>query len=607
MRGNTRERAFAKLLMLVSIVLALLILPIVILGWGPDSTAANKPASAESIPVQAVRAVIPDSPPALTKPTASCNMRRDQAAPMFVYPGYQAGQKVALYYNPMDLSYGCSASPYPLEIKSISVGLADSAPEFVGHWPVSIRLSIYSVDHAIPGRPRPGTERYHVDVPAMTDKWPVINPVQLPRGCCVDTTFFVVLEYTGQTPTPFPSVLMDNYASIPYWNAYVYRPAVQQWMEWHDQWTSPNPGFPYLRVNGETQSSFCSDVDNDGVPDSLDNCPTIVNPGQENHDADSMGDACDPDDDNDGVPDVSDNCQFVANPGQQDNDLDGIGDACDPDDDNDGVLDVSDNCPFKANPGQQDADADGIGDSCDVCTDTDHDGFGNPGFPANTCQTDNCPTTANPDQTDTDGDGLGNACDPDDDNDGIPDGSDNCPLAYNPLQQDFDGDGMGDACDPDDDNDGVPDTQDNCQFVVNPGQQNADQDQYGDACDPCPNDPFNDRDHDGLCANVDNCPNMYNPDQADANLNGIGDVCECACPGLCDWNTDGKINPIDVVGICSYVYKAYGSPPAAIPGCPALNGDWSCDAFISPVDVVLAVNRVYKSWGQPPCDPCEHH
>ncbi|HEV8574466.1 MAG TPA: choice-of-anchor Q domain-containing protein, partial [Dehalococcoidia bacterium] len=38
------------------------------------------------------------------------------------------------------------------------------------------------------------------------------------------------------------------------------------------------------------------------------------------------------------------------------------------------------------------------------------------------------------DGTDTDGDGLSDSCDPDDDNDGVLDGSDNCPTAYNPAQ-----------------------------------------------------------------------------------------------------------------------------------------------------------------------------
>lgn len=58
-----------------------------------------------------------------------------------------------------------------------------------------------------------------------------------------------------------------------------------------------------------------------------------------------------------------------------------------------------------------DTDEDGIADPCDTCTDTDGDGFGDPGFSGNTCAEDNCPETANADQADGDADGLGDACD----------------------------------------------------------------------------------------------------------------------------------------------------------------------------------------------------
>jgi hypothetical protein len=42
---------------------------------------------------------------------------------------------------------------------------------------------------------------------------------------------------------------------------------------------------------------------------------------------------------------------------------------------------------------QEDFDNDNIGDVCDNCTDTDGDGFGNPGFGYNTCPLDNCPNS----------------------------------------------------------------------------------------------------------------------------------------------------------------------------------------------------------------------
>jgi hypothetical protein len=103
------------------------------------------------------------------------------------------------------------------------------------------------------------------------------------------------------------------------------------------------------------------------------------------------------------------------------------------DHDNDDVPYFQDNCPQLYNPAQEDTDLDHIGDSCDLCTDTDYDGFGDPGFPANTCVQDNCPADANVSQLDFDSDGVGDTCD-------------NCDSASNYDQMDSDQDGTGDAC-----------------------------------------------------------------------------------------------------------------------------------------------------------------
>ena len=121
-----------------------------------------------------------------------------------------------------------------------------------------------------------------------------------------------------------------------------------------------------MSVNGSTVytgMTSADDQDGDGIPDSMDNCPTVFNPirpmdngKQPDTDSDGKGDACDPcpldantttckgldpnDRDGDGVANATDNCPDMANPDQVDSDMDGKGDACDA-------------CPNAANPGAQ--------------------------------------------------------------------------------------------------------------------------------------------------------------------------------------------------------------------------------------------------------------
>jgi hypothetical protein len=230
-----------------------------------------------------------------------------------------------------------------------------------------------------------------------------------------------------------------------------------------------------------------------------------------------------PDADHDRRADAEDNCKFIDNPYQEDNDSDDIGDVCD-------------NCPAASNADQSDADHDGIGNACDQCTDTDGDGFGNPGYANNTCPVDNCPLVSNPDQLDTDHDGLGDVCD-------------NCPTLGNADQVDTDEDGVGDLCDlcpghddhVDADLDQIPDACDNCPAIQNAGQTDTDGDGYGDVCDNCPLlisqnqrdtdgdgtgdmcDP--DIDNDGYANATDNCPFIIN-DQQNSDGDALGDACE---------------------------------------------------------------------------------
>ena len=315
------------------------------------------------------------------------------------------------------------------------------------------------------------------------------------------------------------------------------------------------------------------DYDNDTISDVADNCWEAFNPDQEDEDSDGLGDACDDCTDVDGdgygyprFPDNScllDNCPDVSNPDQTDVDSDELGDMCDscPNDphndvDSDGVCGDTDNCPEVANPNQEDGDSDGLGNICDNCMDTDGDGFGNPGFPNNSCILDNCPEMTNPDQIDSDGDCMGEVCDP-------------FPDIYDPAQADSDGDGLGDLCD-------------NCPYNDNFGQEDSDLDGVGDVCD--------------------NCTNDHNYNQEDTyppQTNNCGDACECEG----DFDEDHDVDGTDAASFkIDFGRSGFNNPCESGDTC---DGDFDCDADVDGTDATLFKSDFGRSGFSNPCPVCE--
>lgn len=184
---------------------------------------------------------------------------------------------------------------------------------------------------------------------------------------------------------------------------------------------------------------FLDDIDEDGIPDSLDNCPLIANLEQIDFDEDSFGAACDC---NDSLATVNPAAEEII-----DNDID---DNCNgeidegpvmmgPDSDGDGISDDMDNCPDLPNSDQMDLDNDDVGAACD-CDDAPLTGAA--------CS-EGCTTF----YADNDGDGFGDAniiniaCIA---SEGFVDNNTDCDdnnVNINPLAQEIPANGIDDNCD----------------------------------------------------------------------------------------------------------------------------------------------------------------
>ena len=279
--------------------------------------------------------------------------------------GFQTGQApsdvIVTYFDPAT----CATPGYPFQVESFSFMLI---PLVGNSWPIKMDVVLYAPVVSGDKCSGPGDELYRFSIDCDSSSWsvPVLGTASFPDTICMNEPFFMGVQYAdsfAHAPT-YPSLLFDT-TSAPdsCANYYFFDVVPAEWHEWYDFWNGGLiPGYPFFEVNGSSNATLCvTDTDNDGIPDSVDNCPGIANASQADFDSDLIGDACD-------------NCPSLSNADQLDTDGDGIGDLCDDcptdylnDPDGDLVCEQVDNCPGIYNPLQEDTDMNGRGDLCENC------------------------------------------------------------------------------------------------------------------------------------------------------------------------------------------------------------------------------------------------
>jgi len=323
------------------------------------------------------------------------------------------------------------------------------------------------------------------------------------------------------------------------------------------------------------------DSDGDGIPDSLDNCPSIANPGQEDCDRDGEGDACElaagtqTDCNANGVPDecelssgagsdcngngVLDSCDIAAGTSVDCN-QNGIPDSCDlltgtsQDCNSNGIPDacdiasgvsvdcndneVPDSCELLSGAGM-DCNGNGVLDSCDIAAGTSVD----------------CNANGVPDDCDI-ASGFSIDCNAN----GIPD---LCDVASG-LGQDCNGNGVLDSCDiaagtsVDCDANGIPDS---CDLSSGAGFD-CNANGVLDSCDIAAGTSV-DCDANGI---PDSC-DLVAGTGLDCNANGIPDSCDIASGASIDCNLNGVPDDCDIAGGTSTDCNANTLPDDCEPDC----------------------------------------
>jgi hypothetical protein len=179
-----------------------------------------------------------------------CEIKSDSGVPDSYFGSWQAGDGLALYMDPTKCGL---PDPYPFKVTDVHFYLCD----FGCTWPVEIQINIRDLSEGDKCN-GPGdilcSQTYSIP---QDSAYPIFIHLDLASLCCVYAPFFLEIVNTGQTSSPYPSLVMSD-SSLDYpdtcdaWTRYFWEDQ-HYYFEWSNFWASPPPGCPIMRITGYTQ------------------------------------------------------------------------------------------------------------------------------------------------------------------------------------------------------------------------------------------------------------------------------------------------------------------------------------------------------------------
>jgi hypothetical protein len=169
-----------------------------------------------------------------------------------------AGERIALYMDPTTCGV---QNPYPFKVSDVHFYLFNFGGAV---WPVEIRVNIRELkkDTVCLG---PGSllcsQTYTIPIDSA---YPIMIYLDLDSLCCVYAPFFLEIEYTGGTSSPYPSPLLTDGITNPIdtCDAWLFREG--SYWEWLGYFGS-DVGYPILRTTGYTNYTAVAEEEETGI------------------------------------------------------------------------------------------------------------------------------------------------------------------------------------------------------------------------------------------------------------------------------------------------------------------------------------------------------